>query len=361
MRILHAIWFMGLGGAEQQLVQLSEGLVKRGHEVHVVTSRAAQLDDELRASGASLEIMNVTKRDPRAFTRLLAAVRRTRPHVINTWLPPMDIIGTAVALVTRTPFVVAERSSAACYPPALLHRLRVAAGRRAAAIVANSVAGLDYWRGLDVAAERLAFVPNIVPAAAIAAAPLLAREEDVAAGQDVVLFVGRLAPVKNIDRIIDAAAIAMRSRAFHLVICGDGPLRAQLEARAGAAGIGDRVHFLGAVTNAWSWMKRAAVLVALSTFEGNPNVVQEAIAAGLPLILSELDAYRSVAADDSALFTGGAPDDVAAAIVATLDDRDAARLRAERAARTTRAWARDDIAAEYEALYLRTVGQRRTS
>ena len=105
----------------------------------------------------------------------------------------------------------------------------------------------------------------------------------------LVLHVGRLVAKKGTADLLAAIARVPEAR---LAVIGEGPLRASLQAKAGALGIGDRVAFLGALAPeaVAGWMGRAALLAAPSVTaadgdaEGLPHVVVEAAAAGLPVV-----------------------------------------------------------------------------
>lgn len=104
--------------------------------------------------------------------------------------------------------------------------------------------------------------------------------------RDICKFVcvGRLAPEKGFDRLISALA-AWRSRAgWTLDIIGSGPDRSLLEELVRAAGLEDRVHFLGFIEIPWVHASRADCLLLPSRWEGMPNVVLEALACGVPTI-----------------------------------------------------------------------------
>lgn len=97
-----------------------------------------------------------------------------------------------------------------------------------------------------------------------------------------LLNVARLVPQKNHALLLDAYA---RSNAkLPLVIVGEGPLRAELEAKAAALGIRDRVNFVGAKTNPYPWMRHAKLFVLSSRFEGLGVVLLEALACGTPIV-----------------------------------------------------------------------------
>jgi len=103
---------------------------------------------------------------------------------------------------------------------------------------------------------------------------------------DYFLYVGRLSPEKNVDGLIESfAAAACRQ---DLVLCGDGPMRAQLERQARELGIADRVHFTGLKTSRElpRYYAFARAFVLPSTREPWGLVVNEAMASGLPVIVS---------------------------------------------------------------------------
>jgi glycosyltransferase involved in cell wall biosynthesis len=80
------------------------------------------------------------------------------------------------------------------------------------------------------------------------------------------------------------------------VFLGDGPLRGELERARAALENRARIHILGYSTEVWGWLKRSSLYVSLSRFEGSPNTVLEAVACGCPVVLSDIEAHREVAA-----------------------------------------------------------------
>jgi glycosyltransferase involved in cell wall biosynthesis len=99
----------------------------------------------------------------------------------------------------------------------------------------------------------------------------------------VLLFVGRLTPVKRVDGIVRALAAVPGAR---LVVAGDGDERPALRALAAELGVGERVLWLGAVPRAAvaSLCRQAALLVLNSAHEGLPHAAVEAMAEGTPVV-----------------------------------------------------------------------------
>lgn len=123
------------------------------------------------------------------------------------------------------------------------------------------------------------------------------------APEPIVLFVGRLVPIKGVDVLL-AAALHVATPGVRVVIAGDGPARAALErmSRIGAGSDGARVEFLGAVDpdTRDRWFARAGVVVVPSRVmptgrsEGMPVVALEALAAGVPVIASDVGGLRGL-------------------------------------------------------------------
>jgi glycosyltransferase involved in cell wall biosynthesis len=357
VRILHLIWSLGGGGAERQLAAIAPELARRGHDVHVAMVRGGVHAQRLAESRCTVHrIERSFKYDPLVVPRVVLLVRRVRPDVIHSWLTQMDIVGGMAARLLRVPWVLSERSSPSMYPPALLNRLRVAVGRHADLVAANSLGGAEYWEAAGVAASRIEIVPNFVPTSEIDGAPPL-DDARVAAEDELVLYVGRLSSEKNLPTLIAAMEILSRERpGARLVLCGEGPLRDPLMAQVHAAGLQERVVFAGFVPNVASWLKRSSVAAAVSFCEGHPNAVLEAIAAGVPLVLSDIPAYRAVVDETSASFTP--VDDVramAAAIAGTLRDRDRAVERATRARAAIAPLSLDATVTHFEKIYARVL------
>jgi glycosyltransferase involved in cell wall biosynthesis len=101
----------------------------------------------------------------------------------------------------------------------------------------------------------------------------------------------RFVPKKNLSRLLAAYSHYREqagSRAWDLVLCGDGPLRDELEALAGRLGLGESVHFPGFVQyeDLPVYYGLASAFVHVSTVEQWGLVVNEASAAGLPVLVS---------------------------------------------------------------------------
>ncbi len=147
-----------------------------------------------------------------------------------------------------------------------------------------------------LAGRRLDCIPNGVDLRRVdrflAAAGPAAPDPDAF----TVLSIGRLIPMKNPLALLDAFAGAALPRG-RLVFLGDGPLRAEVTARAAAAGLGPAVHLPGLVPReaVYAHCLRAHVFVSTSRGEGLPIAVLEAMACRLPVVLSDIPPHREIA------------------------------------------------------------------
>lgn len=129
-------------------------------------------------------------------------------------------------------------------------------------------------------------------------------------------WAGRLAPGKGLEALLEALALlAAEEEPGHrveLVVLGDGPARAALEARAVALGIRDRIHWLGYVADRPTYLEALAscdLFVFPSPAEGFPKVVLDAMAVGLPVVATPSGSLAGLGSDRVAFVR---PDDPAA-------------------------------------------------
>lgn len=193
-------------------------------------------------------------------------------------------------------------------------------------------------RGLGAREVGRALVPAPPAPPAPAAADTTRLRAEMGAGPDggvpVVLTVARLAPQKGLDTLIRAAARWRRDRdpAPVLAIVGEGPLADGLARQAAAAGA--PVRFLGRRSDVPALMAAADVFVLSSVWEGQPLVVQEALAAGLPVVATRVGGVPDLTGEDGALLVP--PGDTAAlagAVTSVLDDPALAARLGEAAAK----------------------------
>ena len=304
IRILHCIPTMETGGAERQLALLAEAQHARGRKVHVLLMRRGSNLDRLSRGGVPVhQIPARPRHDPRHLLDIIRIAKQTGATIVQTWLPRMDIVGGVAARVLGLRWVIAERSSALAYSDRLVDRfLRVQVGRRADAVVANSDAGLHYWK------ERrhrgyLGTIPNALPLDEIAAAKAANPESlGLSPNSPLIVYVGRMSPEKRLDILLDTLEITCAGGASVACLCGDGPLSDWVRREITRRNLDAYVKLFGFRSDIWSIMKSARAFVNLSNFEGHPNTVLEALACAVPVIVSDIPAHREFLDDTTASF-----------------------------------------------------------
>lgn len=135
----------------------------------------------------------------------------------------------------------------------------------------------------------------------------------------IVLFVGRLAPVKNVDLLLDAFdRLRARRSDVRLVILGKGEDEMRLRNRAGGI---PSITFVGEVASDMVplWMNASDVLALTSREEGSPTVVKEALACGLPVVSTDVGDVREVVHGTPSLVVLGEPEGFSRALERVLD------------------------------------------
>lgn len=141
--------------------------------------------------------------------------------------------------------------------------------------------------GIPVSRIRVIQNPTITPDLLPRAAEPLDHPWFQPGQPPVALGVGRLMKEKDFPTLIRAFALLRARRACRLVILGEGPDRASLEALVAEMGLQSDVALPGFATNPYAYMARAAMFVLSSTREGSPNALTEALAVGVPLVSTD--------------------------------------------------------------------------
>jgi glycosyltransferase involved in cell wall biosynthesis len=327
-------YFPVLGGIENHIRDLSEGLVARGHRVTVlVTNLTGRTSIEQPLPG--LTVIKAARAFHLASTPLslemLRLARRVQPDIVHLHFPypPGDL--ACAALPERTPLVVTyhsdivrQRALLLIYRPLLELTLRRAA--RILPTSPNYVVSSPFLRRY---AARCSVVPLGIDATRFAQADVR-RIAAIRACYDapLLLFVGRLRYYKGLHILLEA----LPSVRAELLIAGSGPERERLAAQAAGLGVAERVHFLGDVPDGdLPALHRAAdifVLPAHLRAEGLGLAQIEALASGLPCISTELGtgtSYANLHGETGLVVPPGDPAALARAINTLLADPETRR------------------------------------
>ena len=301
---------LGRGGAQRQAVVTGLGLQRLGHDVTFVSLRgSAALDAEVVDGGGTLRLLGSNRRMGGLLGRLrfLFDPATGRADVIYSYMPAANVTATLVTFLRRRPANVwGLRDSGlvmANYGRAtrLLDWAARHLARRPQTIVCNSTAAVEYYGSHGYPRDRMVVIPNgidvdrFTPDSAIRES----TRRSFGFGPDdvVVVCLARFDPMKGQADLVRALAdlVAAHPNA-RLLLCGDHSDADALAVRSLAEelGVHDRVSVRQGSPRPEDVLRASDVLAMPSRYgEGFSNVVAEALACGLPVVVSDVgDAGR---------------------------------------------------------------------
>ncbi len=298
-RILQIIPTLDRGGAEKQLCLLAEGLPRDEFEVHVCTlTRSGPLAARLAEAGIPLTpIGKRWKLDPQAFWRLKEHVARLKPDLIHTWMFAANTYGLAAAELCGVRNIVAGQRCVDPWKSRLQLAIDRALARRCRRVVVNSEGVRDFYVQHGTPAERVRVIANGValPEPPAETRRQLLAELELPPDSRLVALIGRLWPQKRVKDAIWAADLLKVIRDdVHLLVIGDGPQRDRLRRYRDQCLIRDKVHFLGERGDVPRILPHCDVLWSTSGYEGQSNVILEAMAAGVPVVATDIPGTREL-------------------------------------------------------------------
>ena len=328
--VVSGIWPPDPGGPASHAPALADYLVERGHGVQVVTTADA------KPAARSYPVLWASRRSRARHLRSAALVRsaaRSSDVVYATSMIRRAALGSrsarrplVVKLVSDEVFERAVREGRYAGTLDEFQRVPGGAGTRFLRATRNRAlrsarhvfcpsaylrAIAQRW-GLD--AERVSVLPNPAPELP----PLPAREElraELGLAERSLVFAGRLGPQKALRTLLEALVEVPE---VQVVVAGDGPERARLEASVRELGLEPRVAFLGTVPRerVLRLFRAADASVLPSAWENFPHTVVEALAVGCPVVATAVGGVPEVVRDgeNGLLVPPGDPHALAGAI-----------------------------------------------
>jgi glycosyltransferase involved in cell wall biosynthesis len=290
---------LGAGGTERVVSLLVNDRHARGDDVHIF---AFVSDDDTSYFNLPEEVIvhrlpdhatgpfsrGILKSVKRIF-RLRAELRNLRPDVVLSFLTKINIVCLLSTRWLGIPVLISERNNPDAQPKHFL------------------------WKMIEPLILRQAHRLIMQTQAITKKLPMSLRAKAVVIGNPCdrgqtaqsdgkalrAVAAGRLVDQKGFDTLIEAfACISADVPEWSLTIYGEGPHRKRLQDRIEALDIEDRVSLPGVTAKAGSWVDAAALFVLSSRYEGFPNVLTEAMAAGLPVISTQCDFGPAEIVDD---------------------------------------------------------------
>jgi glycosyltransferase involved in cell wall biosynthesis len=332
MKVVRIIARLNVGGPAKHVAWLTAATRRFGIESDLVAGTVPPGEDDMSYFAASLGVepiildemsREVSPRDAVAVWKMYRLLRRLRPDIVHTHTAKAGTVGRVAGLLYRwlTPSALAGRPRACrfvhTYHGHIFHsyygRLKTlvfltiervlarAATDRIVAISEQQFREIHGQFGVG-RASQFKVIPLGLDVEAFAGwrERREAARAGLGAGEDDVLvgIVGRLTEIKNHKMFLDTAALFLKrhadgaaagetggaARRVRFVVIGDGNLRGELEAQAGALGIAERVTFTGTRNDPENFYAALDIVALTSLNEGTPLTLIEAMANARPVV-----------------------------------------------------------------------------
>lgn len=321
IKVLRIFTRLNIGGPTHQAFLLAKGLRPLGYATTVAygqsESQEGDLSGRLKDQGVDAVLIPGLKRtlagggNVRALQTLRRLIRQTRPHIVHTHMAKAGALGRVAARLEKVPVVVHTYHGHIFHgyfnPFAASFFLTV---ERALARVTDRLIAIsegqrnELCRRYRLAQEdRFELIPlgfNLEPFRRSRPSEYLRRRFGIPSQTVLVGTVGRLVPVKRVERFIEMAARLSSQpglEPIRFVVVGDGPQRVSLEIMARRHGLDGRLFWTGWEEDLPSVYADLDVAVLTSRNEGTPVSLIEAQAAGVPVVAADVGGVREVVAD----------------------------------------------------------------
>jgi glycosyltransferase involved in cell wall biosynthesis len=317
IRVLRVIARLNVGGPALHVSYLTSELDQIGYQTLLVAGRVSEGEGSMEYAARERGVEPVYIRslqreispipDAAAVAKILNLIREFRPHVLHTHTAKAGTVGRMAA-------ILAGRAR----PQAVVHtfhghvlrgyfggaktegfrRLERRLARASDALIAVSPEVRDDLVRLGIApASKISVIRLGLDLANRVAAPADARDQlrtalRIPEKSFVVGWLGRMTEIKRVDDLL--RAFANVSPDAHLLLVGDGPLRSRLETLGSELGIGARVHFAGFRGDVGAVYAACDVVALTSANEGTPVTLIEALAAGIPVVSTDVGGVADV-------------------------------------------------------------------
>ncbi|MDP4032962.1 MAG: glycosyltransferase family 4 protein [Pseudorhodobacter sp.] len=299
---MHLIDGLGRGGAEQLLVAYAPELKRIGYDVQVVVFQEKDGNLQaarLRSAGIAVTLLRIDKlKRVDQLWRAVRGLRLMRPDLVHAHLQFASITAGLARRLLGVPAVATlhtlehptglDRSSWRLW---LMNRALATSVDR---VICLSRASAEAARRIGLGEAQLEILGNGIDLRPYDAPPVLGRAAararfGIAQDAPLILTVAVLRPEKGIDRLVAAMpAICSACPDVHLLVVGDGPQFAPLQAQIAGLRLGEAVTLTGFRDDVPDLMRSADIFVLPTLGDALPTVVMEAMAARLPVVASDV-------------------------------------------------------------------------
>lgn len=367
-KVLHVIDTGGPGGAETVFVELADRLRQRGFESLTVAGRGGWVEQELSRRGLRFQPLDSKGSiNWRFLLGLVDIVRRENVDLIQSHLLGANVYCGLAGAIMRKPVVATFHGTVDVSPNERLRWLKLLAmraGVRKFVAVSNSLREQIRDQGLLEESSSQVIYNGIESCRyGRSTTTNLKAELGVPTESFLIGCLGNVRPAKGYGVLIEAAtALGIKRKHVHFVVAGDrhGSLMSELQKQLTACGVSDRVHFIGFVEDGARFLSQLDMFVLSSLSEGFSIATVEAMATGLPVVVTQCGGPEEIVTDgiDGVVVPARDPLALATAIDGLIEDegqRQLLGLEASKSAQTR--FDIDRTIGEYEALYKRILAQ----
>jgi glycosyltransferase involved in cell wall biosynthesis len=308
IRVLHLITTLQSGGAQAMLTNLVTARSSGCSLAHAIIEMTAHdtCDGRIQRAGVPLHTLGMRRGriSLAAVGRFVQLLRRERPSIVQTWLYHADLLGLVALPVLRVPLVWNVRCSWHVNINGLVPRACARLSKLPTAVVVNSQAGQAVHQRLGYRPRRWCLIGNGFDLNAFkpdAAAYCQVRAAlGLRPGTILIGIVGRWDPNKDYATFLAAAGIlSSRRDDVQFVMVGEGlvPTNEALDQLIMRCKLQGRVHLVGRRTDVNRLTAALDIAACTSVGEGFPNVVGEAMAAGVPCVTTDVGDARQLVGD----------------------------------------------------------------
>jgi len=302
-RICYIIGQLGLGGAERQLYELVKGINNNNFEPIVISlSQDGYWSSGLKRLNVQvIELRRRKNRDLLRFFKLIKLIKVLTPQIVHTYMFDANFYGRIAAILTRVPIIIASERN--------LPQIGKEKGRCqifidkllavfSHAIICNSYqASTTLLKKYSFDSKKIITIHNGIDIQDFLKENGTITEKK--STQQVVGTIGRLSAQKNYKLFLDMIKnISDRSKKrIKYLLVGEGILENELRRYARYLSIESNVIFTGQRRNIPQLLKNLDVFVLTSSFEGLPNVIMEAMLAGIPVVTTDVGGCNELVVD----------------------------------------------------------------
>lgn len=283
-----------VGGAEEMVLNLVRHLPRRFEPVVVCLHSAGPIGEEIRKTGVEFHVLGVTPgwRRPWHLIDIERRLTMIGPDIVHTFLLTASLYGRFAAMLARVPIIIGTEVN--IYENKDVRHIQAERWlmKNTDTVVVSAGSVRDFYVDqIGADPSKIEVIYNAVDWAQLqttASREAVRAEINVPANAPVAGIIARLTEQKAHTHLFQAMASTPGLDQMHLVVVGDGHLRADLERLAVSLGIGDRVRFLGARRDLGNLLSAVDIFVMPSLWEGLPLSMVLAMGAGLPVVATRV-------------------------------------------------------------------------